>query len=45
MKIEALRYHQKNKDIFVFSMDPHLMKQLVKISDVSTGDNSTLHSS
>jgi DGQHR domain-containing protein len=38
MKIEALRYHQKNKDIFVFSMDPHLMKQLVKISDVSTGD-------
>ncbi len=38
MKIEALQYHQKDKDIFVFSMDPHYMKQLVKISDVSTGD-------
>lgn len=38
MKIEALQYRQKNKDIYVFSMDPYLMKQLVKISDVSTGD-------
>lgn len=38
MKIEALRYHQKNKDIFVFPMDPNYMKQFVKISDVSTGD-------
>lgn len=38
MKIEALRYNQKNKDIFIFSMDPHYIKQLVTISDVSAGD-------
>jgi len=38
MKIEALRYVQKEKEIFVFSMDTHYMKRLVKISDVSKGD-------
>jgi len=38
MKIEALKYRQKDKDIFIFSMDPHYIKQLVKISDVSAGD-------
>jgi DGQHR domain-containing protein len=38
MKIQALRYHQRNKDIFVFSLDPHYMKRLVRISDVSKGD-------
>jgi len=38
MKIAALQYRQKDKNIFIFSMDPHYIKQLVKISDVSTGD-------
>lgn len=38
MKIEALHYSQKDKEIFVFSMDPHYIKRLVKISDVSAGD-------
>ena len=38
MRIEALQYRQKDKDIFVFSMDPNYMKRLVKISDVSAGD-------
>jgi DGQHR domain-containing protein len=38
MKVEALQYRQKEKDIFVFSMDPHYMKQLVRISDVSKDD-------
>ena len=38
MKIEAIQYTQKGRDILVFSMDPHYIKRLVKISDVSTGD-------
>lgn len=38
MKVEALRYEQKNKEIFIFSMNPHYIKQFVKISDVSTDD-------
>jgi DGQHR domain-containing protein len=38
MRIAALQYRQKDKNIFIFSMDPHYMKQFVKISDVSTGD-------
>lgn len=38
MQIEALRYNQKNKDIYIFAIDPHYMKQLVKISDVSADD-------
>jgi DGQHR domain-containing protein len=38
MKIEALQYCQRDKDIYVFSMDPHYIKSLVKISDVSADD-------
>ena len=38
MKIEALQYSQKDKDIYIFSADPHYIKRLVKISDVSAGD-------
>lgn len=38
MKIEALQYSQKDKDILIFPMDPHYIKRLVKISDVSAGD-------
>src|SRR3989339_587092 len=38
MKIEVLKYNQKNKDIYVFLADPNYIKQLVKISDISLND-------
>jgi DGQHR domain-containing protein len=38
MKIETIKYSQKDKDIFVFCIDPNYIKKLVKISDVTAGD-------
>jgi hypothetical protein len=39
MKIKALNYKQKGKDIYVFTADPNYIKKLVKISDISKGDS------
>lgn len=38
MKIEAFRYKQKEKDIFVFAADPNYIRKLVKLSDISKSD-------
>ncbi len=37
-KIQALRYNQKDKEIYIFSADPNFIKKLVKISDISKND-------
>ena len=34
-KIQALKYNQIGKDIYIFSADPNFIKKLVKISDIS----------
>ncbi|MCX5847382.1 MAG: DGQHR domain-containing protein [Deltaproteobacteria bacterium] len=39
MNIEVLKYRQKDKDIFIFSAEPNYIKKLVKISDISAGDD------
>jgi len=39
MKIEALKYDQKDKDIYIFSADPNYIIKLVKISDISISDD------
>lgn len=38
MKIEVLKYNQRDKDIFVFWADPNYIKKLVRISDISISD-------
>lgn len=38
MKIQALKYNQKDKDVYMFSADPSYIKKLVKISDISISD-------
>lgn len=37
-KIQALKYKQKDKDIYIFSADPGYIRKLVKISDISKSD-------
>ncbi len=37
-EIKALRYQQKDKDIYIFTADPNYIKKLVKISDISESD-------
>jgi len=37
-KIKALQYKQKDKDIYVFVLDPNYVRKLVKISDISKSD-------
>lgn len=38
MKIEALKYKQMDKDIYIFSANPNYIKRLVRISDISESD-------
>jgi len=38
MKIEVLKYKQKDKDIYLFSADPNYITKLVKIKDISVSD-------
>lgn len=38
MKIKALKFNQKVKDIYVFTADPHYIFQLVKIKSKTSGD-------
>ena len=38
MKVHALIYNQKDKEIFVFSANPHDIYQLANISDISKSD-------
>lgn len=37
-KVKALHYKQKDKDIYVFVLDPNYVRKLVKISDISKSD-------
>ena len=37
-KIKALKYQQKEKQIYIFTADPNYIKKLVKISDISKSD-------
>lgn len=38
-KIKALQYKQKDKDIYVFVLDPYYIRKLVRISDISKSDD------
>lgn len=38
MKIKALKFNQKSKDIYVFAANPHYILQMVKIKSNSSGD-------
>lgn len=38
MKIEVLKYKQKNKNIYIFTADPNYIKKLVRIRDISVSD-------
>ncbi|MCJ7650180.1 MAG: DGQHR domain-containing protein [Candidatus Lokiarchaeota archaeon] len=38
MKIKALKFNQKTKDIYVFAANPHYILQMVKIKSNSGGD-------
>lgn len=39
MKIKALKYLQKDKEIYIFHADPNYIRKMVKISDITLGDN------
>jgi len=37
-KIKTLQYKQKDKDIYIFVLDPNYVRRLVRISDISKSD-------